>query len=781
MKKNKRITRFLFCLLIFVGGWLFLHLYGHPDKVKRAANETSASVGGLLFNRENLHVEIECGLEKEVRCDRYMQLTASVRNMGKRFTGSLRVEGVGENSGKVYEKQIEIDSHAKKQYEMYLPVTEGEEVLQVSVYHGQDRQIYEGKIRLEPKQDKDIVYVGIYSDRQDELRYMDSVETNVIYLSERDIPDDFRGLNLLDVLIIDSADLQTMQEKQSQALINWVRLGGTLVLADSGEEREITAFRGRLIEWKKQGSSRIKTSFGVDKEGMNKIRSQILRERTKEKQQEVKEYLRNNLSDELYEKWKSEINNIQNDVSCLQEGGEIYNYLSRSISRTVLSEFLPLTLTRAEKKAALEEIESKEVKRNLQELEIKGSKVLLKSRKGRSIIQKKEVGKGAVLVSGVSLALPTEVWEVQGRSLRNLLLDNRTTGQQLFETATDRKNADKLYDRGLQITEWNKMPNLKLYIVLFGIYILLIGPVLWWWISGKKQKIIVWAVIPVAAGVFVMLIYLTGTSTRLESTYVNYMNQIELDENGIGNIESRFRMINGSRKVQEAAISGGMLMDYADSQKIRGKLLLQQGEGKNTLQLGEIPSFQGIDMRSVNTVRFEGNLTGKLFMANMQLGGRIENHLEYPLEDCVLYYNGVLYYMGSVKKQETIRLREVSPSLQDQYVFDRYVLEDYSRDYDLLAQKLFRVKRGTVSKEVRKKRWIMLQAYLCKKKEKKAFFYGFVPAATELAGWYDTNKAKQQNILAGIEQLSGEKYGETGVAVELPVDGEVLQTVSEND
>ena len=58
-------------------------------------------------------------------------------------------------------------------------------------------------------------------------------------------------------------------------------------------------------------------------------------------------------------------------------------------------------------------------------------------------------------------------------------------------------------------------------------------------------------------------------------------------------------------------------------------------------------------------------------------------------------------------------------------------------------------------------------------------FYGFLPKGQEITGWYDTQKAKQQNMLGGIEQISGVRSGETGVMMKLSGDIRSEKTTGE--
>ena len=193
-----------------------------------------------VFTRGNVHAEIQIGAATKIRYGRYTQLTANVRNLGDRFSGVLRVKPVGIKNGTVYEKQFELAHSGSKSLKLYLPVQMEKGYFKLT-FLGEDGQVlYSGVIWTDVDTETDGKYVGICSRKKDRMRYMEESGTNVTYLSGEELPEDFRGLDWLDVLIASDIDLQTLQEAQVRAIINWVRNGGILVLADSGQAREIS-------------------------------------------------------------------------------------------------------------------------------------------------------------------------------------------------------------------------------------------------------------------------------------------------------------------------------------------------------------------------------------------------------------------------------------------------------------------------------------------------------------------------------------------------------------
>lgn len=123
----------------------------------------------------------------------------------------------------------------------------------------------------------------------------------------------------------------------------------------------------------------------------------------------------------------------------------------------------------------------------------------------------------------------------------------------------------------------------------------------------------------------------------------------------------------------------------------------------------------------------------------------------------MIYSNGTLYYLGDLSGKEVYTLGGINN-------VERYDPKEDENNYDWLAGKLFgRKKKHNLTKEMIRRRWALLNACIESADSADSFFYGFIPEGEEITGWYDTQKAKQQNMLGGVEQLSGVRYGETGV------------------
>lgn len=760
------IKSIFWILLVIVGLTLLYRLENDGSKKESASKDSTYLSRGISFTRGNIHMDVAAGYQGKVRLGRYVQLKADIRNTGGDFSGVLQVLPGKSGQEKTYERSFEIQGGESRTIRMYIPVGTESDILDVTLLQGRQQVIYTGEIWLDRDRNEDEIYTGICCGSKEKLGYMEGADTNVTYLSKKELPVDVRGLDWLDVFVVSNVDLQTLEEQQVRALINWVRSGGTLVLADSGEAKEISPFRGKLFEWRKTKSLNINTNFGLNRKSMKRIRKIILREATAAKTDEVKNFLRNNLSDELYEKWKTEINKLDGSSECIRQDGEVYRYLSCNFSVTMLRDFLSLQLTAAERKATLQDISIQKIHRRLQKLDVKGGTSFLETRKGDVVFQEKSIGLGKLIVSGVSLQLPSRCWDVHGNYIKTLLLDHSADRKTVTVAGQRQKTENSIISSGLQITDWNKLPNLKLYMVFLGIYILVTGIMAGHFLRKSRHRMIIWGILPVSALVFSVLIYLTGTSTRLEGQCINYLNQMELDQQGVGVLKSSFRVINDQTGQYDVAMDGGPVMDYGDTMENTGKsvwqeMIMQQGEGKNTAHIGKVPCFEGIDLQSKTSVRLDGGVEASISIIDLQLLGNIKNNFSYKLEDCMVYHRGMLYYLGDIEGKDVHTIEEINR------VTGECIEEE--RNYEKFAEKLFgRRSKHKMTRERIRRRWALLEACIKNVDDADIIFYSFIPKGQEVTGWYETQKAKQQNMLGGLEQISGIKSGETGIMMRLP-------------
>lgn len=88
-------------------------------------------------------------------------------------------------------------------------------------------------------------------------------------------------------------------------------------------------------------------------------------------------------------------------------------------------------------------------------------------------------------------------------------------------------------DEALKINENDVLPNMVLYGCILGVYITIAGPGLYLIFKRRKRRSRLWIAVPVLAIAFSAIIYIVGTSTRIQRPYINYLSQIVLSDGQI--------------------------------------------------------------------------------------------------------------------------------------------------------------------------------------------------------------------------------------------------------
>ena len=158
------------------------------------------------------------------------------------FHGTLAVqtlENASETGQEVYEYQypVEIGLGETKDINVYIPLGQRSSEIHVLLRDRTGKEVLSKTLFFETSRDVGRLLIGVLSDKPGELRYLDGVsleygmvQSKILPLNERTFPDDARGLELLDILVINSYETDRLSDEQVNALKTWVKDGGTLLI-----------------------------------------------------------------------------------------------------------------------------------------------------------------------------------------------------------------------------------------------------------------------------------------------------------------------------------------------------------------------------------------------------------------------------------------------------------------------------------------------------------------------------------------------------------------------
>lgn len=120
---------------------------------------------------------------------------------------------------------------------LYLPLGNRADQMFVTLIDEEGRQAARKRVKLNLSLDVPELFVGVLSDTPESLSVWDSVGVNygmlksrVVHFDVQTFPEDEMGLDMLDVVLISDFRIRDLSQEQSQALIEWVRSGGVMIL-----------------------------------------------------------------------------------------------------------------------------------------------------------------------------------------------------------------------------------------------------------------------------------------------------------------------------------------------------------------------------------------------------------------------------------------------------------------------------------------------------------------------------------------------------------------------
>ena len=175
------------------------------------------------------------------------------------FAGNVSVqtsysEGFG-TKNMTYARDVELKAGENTELEFCVD-NMGSGIAKVEIKDSDGELVYSERDSLSIEGNDMVVAVGVMSDRQDAMSYIEDVSMDNVYdnakvetvaLSPSDIPESEEGLEAIEYLLVDDYDLSGLSEKQSAAIKQWVYSGGAMILAKSSDENELSSFDGDFV------------------------------------------------------------------------------------------------------------------------------------------------------------------------------------------------------------------------------------------------------------------------------------------------------------------------------------------------------------------------------------------------------------------------------------------------------------------------------------------------------------------------------------------------------
>lgn len=158
----------------------------------------------------------------------------------------------------VYEYQypVSVNAGATESFRFYVPLGQKSSQMRVSLVDEDGKKQAEELLEFQVPKDTGSLFIGVLDDDPDSILYLDGVNLNygmvrssLIFLDAGTVPEDVRGLDLLDILVINNFSTDSLSGQQQDAIRKWVREGGILLLGTGGRvEDTLGSFAEDLAE-----------------------------------------------------------------------------------------------------------------------------------------------------------------------------------------------------------------------------------------------------------------------------------------------------------------------------------------------------------------------------------------------------------------------------------------------------------------------------------------------------------------------------------------------------
>lgn len=158
------------------------------------------------------------------------------------FEGTLAVqtlENAAEQGEEIYEYQypVILEVGETKRMDIYVPLGQRSSEIHVVLLDKGGAAVETETMFFDISRDAGRLLIGALTDREEELYYLDGVsldyglvQSEVIYLDADEFPEEEKGLEVLDLLVINRFETDRLSDAQIASLKAWVEDGGTLLI-----------------------------------------------------------------------------------------------------------------------------------------------------------------------------------------------------------------------------------------------------------------------------------------------------------------------------------------------------------------------------------------------------------------------------------------------------------------------------------------------------------------------------------------------------------------------
>lgn len=571
-------------------------------------------------DHSQIHIEIEYGYDGYQKPARSMPVWIRISNDGKAFAGNLTMTILdGDYANMTFSQPVSMLSESKDEFVFYVPCLNPYTNIQITLSDGL-KEVLNTTAKAQ-NQNTDDIYIGVIGTNFDEI--IKELESMTLYspienaykgirpinLMSHSLPDKAEGYEGLDILIVGDINADTLNTSQSAALKSWIENGG-LLLTEPVKQSQSFLEKLDVSPIYPESTEKISTDFDAS------YQSYV--------------YLNTPLS------WSELPKNLSED--------EISDYFY------IIS---PLDIT-SENFGAVNPITI-----DMDILDVSENDQIINER----LYQKMICGKGKILVSK---------FDFSSEAFRNFEASGYVM-QQLFDSAVSQADWTHFFNYSddfqnvwsaqsiLLNTINEKLPKLSGYTGIFLIYIVIIGPMIYFLLKRKDRRYLMWITVPATALLFTAVIFAASSNTRHKTPFINYASFLKYTDSKTtedtffsATMPDKGQYVQHIPKDYEIHLINN---HYINNYSIIGNSSMNNNSGLTYTQTSgnglniEVNNDSVFSTRYFNVYQHNislGNIEENITYQDGHYTGTIKNDTDYPISDAVLLISGKFYRVGLI-------------------------------------------------------------------------------------------------------------------------------------
>ena len=230
----------------------------------------------------------------------------------------------------------------------------------------------------------------------------------------------------------------------------------------------------------------------------------------------------------------------------------------------------------------------------------------------------------------------------------------------------------------------SEVPNLTRYVTVFLLYIIVIGPVLYFVLRKTNRRTYYWGVVPAISAIFLASVYGLGKDTRVENSYTRYVTITQIAQNGYTNDTTYFAAVSPDKNTLTVKADDSEnlrpLYTMSDNYQVSTNktsvnmefsMEVESTTGKENLgnlstigTFSNVGAFQPIYLKTTKTYspstsdEQEVQPAAKLTYANYRIAGTYTNTLGMDLQNAFIVSNQTLAWIGDLASGEAVELED---------------------------------------------------------------------------------------------------------------------------